>query len=111
MTRVAELGPGMGSSAVRKGCLLRRGYSNQMPSFAARVVPVGKPGIGTPGVVGNTAVAVAAAALTSQLAVACIPPVALPHIVPVGHMGRMRCIAPVTQEQHTTLSSSAVRWM
>ena len=57
----------------------------QMPSFAARVGLAARPGsIGQPG---STAVAVAA--LPPQLAVACTPPEALPHIVPVGHTGRM----------------------
>lgn len=65
----------------------------QMPFFAARVVLAEKPtparsGIGRPGIAGSTAVAVAAR--PPQLAVACIPPVALPHIAPVGHTGRMR---------------------
>ena len=62
----------------------------QMPSFAAQVGPAGvtaRPGIGQPGIAGSTAVAVAA--LPPQLAVACIPPEALPHIEPVGHTGRM----------------------
>ena len=70
----------------------------QMPFFAARVVLVlagsARTGIARPGVAGSTAVAVAvavaAAARPPQLAVACIPPVALPHIVPVGRTGRMR---------------------
>jgi hypothetical protein len=68
----------------------------QMPSFAERVVLAEKSvavrpgiGIGQPGVAAGST-AVAAAALPLQLAVACIPPVALPHIAPVGHTGRMR---------------------
>lgn len=46
-----------------------------------------RPDIGQPGIVGNTAVA---AALPPQLAAACILLAALPHIGPVGHMGRMQ---------------------
>ena len=66
----------------------------QMPSSAARVGLAGKlatarpAGIGQPGAASSTAAAVAA--LQPQLAVACILPVALPHIVPVVHTGRMR---------------------
>ena len=63
----------------------------QMPPFAERVVLAGKPaavrsGIGQPEVAAGST-AVAAAALPPRLAMACIPPVALPYIVPVGHMG------------------------
>ncbi len=59
----------------------------QMPPFAERVVLAGKPaavhsGIGQSEVAAGST-AVAAAALPPRL-------VALPHIVPVGHMGRMR---------------------
>lgn len=65
-----------------------------MPSFAERVVLAGelaaaRPGIGQPEVAADRT-AVAVAALPPRLAVACIPPVALPRIVPVGHTGRMR---------------------
>lgn len=62
----------------------------QTPSFAARAT-AGKPAAARPdtGVVGNIA-AVVAAVLPPQPAAACIPPATLPHIVPVGHTGRMQ---------------------
>ena len=84
----------------------------QTPSFAARAGNAGKPaaarpGIGRPGIVDSNTAAAAAAALPLQLAVAYIPPVALPHIVLVGHTGRTSYIALVTQGNRTMPWSSA----
>jgi hypothetical protein len=105
------MGWGVESLTDQRGCLSRRGYSiyetdmsallredegqgrglTQTPSFAPRAGTAGKPAtarpdIGRPGIVDNNAAA--AAALPLQLAVACIPPAALPHIELVEHTGR-----------------------